>query len=47
MLALVNAWAFEKSKSLWTPILMHITTNSFAVLIIYGALAFAPQALRP
>ncbi len=47
ILALVNAWAFEKSKSLWTPILMHITTNSFAVLIIYGALAFAPHALRP
>ncbi|OQY83336.1 MAG: hypothetical protein B6D41_17090 [Chloroflexi bacterium UTCFX4] len=46
VLALANAWAFEKSKSLWAPILMHITTNSFAVLVIYGALAFAPQLLR-
>lgn len=47
VLGLVNAWAFEKSKTLWAPILMHITTNSFAVLVIYGALAFAPQWLRP
>lgn len=47
VLGLVNAWAFEKSKTLWAPILMHITTNSFAVLVIYGALAFAPQLLRP
>ena len=46
VLALANAWAFEKSKSLWAPILMHMTTNSFAVLVIYGALAFAPQLLR-
>lgn len=47
VLALVNAWAFEKSKTLWAPILMHITTNSFAVVTIYAALAFAPQLLRP
>jgi len=46
VLALANAWAFEKSKSLWAPILMHMTTNSFAVLVIYGALAFAPQLLQ-
>ncbi len=47
VLGVANAWAFEKSKSLWAPILMHITTNSFAVLVIYAALAFAPHALRP
>lgn len=47
VLAIANAWVFEKSKTLWAPILMHITTNSFAVLLIYGALAFAPQMLKP
>ncbi len=46
VLGLVNAYMFEKSKTLWAPILMHITTNSFAVLLIYGALAFAPQILN-
>ncbi len=47
VLGLANAWAFERSKTLWAPILMHITTNSFAVLVIYGALAFAPNLVRP
>lgn len=47
VLAVANAYVFEKSKTLWAPILMHITTNSFAVLVIYGALAFAPQAFQP
>lgn len=47
VLALANGWVFEKSKTLWAPILMHITTNSVAVLVIYGILAFAPQLLKP
>lgn len=47
VLGIANAWVFEKSKTLWAPILMHITTNSFAVLVIYAALAFAPQILKP
>ncbi len=47
VLALANAYVFEKSKTLWAPILMHITTNSFAVLFIYAALAFAPEFARP
>lgn len=42
VLALANAYVFEKSKTLWAPIFMHITTNSVAVLIIYVALALAP-----
>ncbi len=42
VLAVANGWIFEKSKTLWAPIMMHITTNSFAVLVIYGSLAFAP-----
>lgn len=47
VLAIANAYVFEKSKTLWAPILMHMTTNSFAVLIIYGALAFDPKLLQP
>jgi len=46
VLGVANAWLFEKSKTLWAPILMHITTNSFAILLIYGALAFAPQLVK-
>ncbi len=46
VLGVANAWLFEKSKTLWAPILMHMTTNSFAVLLIYGALAFAPQLVK-
>lgn len=41
---LVAAYMFERTQTLWVPILMHITSNSFAVLIIYAALAFAPDA---
>lgn len=47
ILGLANAYAFEKSKTLWVPILMHITTNALSVLVIYGSLAFAPQLLTP
>lgn len=46
VLALANAYVFEKSKTLWAPILMHITTNSVAVLFIYGALALAPNLVK-
>ncbi|MCC7164952.1 MAG: CPBP family intramembrane metalloprotease [Anaerolineae bacterium] len=46
VLALVAAYVFEKSKTLWAPILMHITTNSVAILFIYAALAFAPDLVK-
>lgn len=46
VLALVNAYVFEKSKNLWAPILMHITTNSVAVLFIYAVLAWAPNLMQ-
>lgn len=47
VLALFNAWVYERSKTLWAPIVMHMTTNSFAVILIYAVLAFAPNALKP
>jgi membrane protease YdiL (CAAX protease family) len=37
VLAVVNAWALERTRMLWVPILMHMTTNTVAVLIIYAA----------
>lgn len=46
ILALANAYIFEKSKTLWAPILMHMLTNSIAVFAIYAVLAFAPQLLN-
>lgn len=46
VLALAAAYVFEKSKTLWAPILMHITTNSVAILFIYAALAFAPDLVK-
>lgn len=44
VLAVANACIFEKTKTLWAPILMHITTNSFAILFIYAALALNPNS---
>lgn len=46
VLGLANGFVYERSQTLWAPIIMHITTNSFAVLVVYGALAFAPQLLQ-
>jgi membrane protease YdiL (CAAX protease family) len=47
VLGAANALVYERSKTLWAPIVMHMTTNVLAVLIIYSVLAFAPQMLRP
>lgn len=41
--ALAAAYLYERTQTLWVPIVMHITSNSFAVLVIYAMLAFAPQ----
>lgn len=43
---LVAAYMFERQKTLWVPILMHITSNSFAVIFIYATLAIAPDVFR-
>lgn len=47
VLGVANAWIFEKSKTLWAPIVMHIVSNSFAVLLVYAALAIAPDLMQP
>lgn len=38
VMGVVNAVAYEKSKSLWLPILIHMSTNSIGVILIYGML---------
>lgn len=43
---LAAAYMFERTKTLWVPIAMHITSNSLAVCFLYFALARAPDLLR-
>lgn len=46
ILGIANAWLLEKTKTLWVPILMHMTTNTIAILAIYGLGSFSPQLLH-
>ncbi|RPI21319.1 MAG: CPBP family intramembrane metalloprotease [Chloroflexota bacterium] len=39
VLGLVNAWLMERTRSIWVPVAVHITNNSLAILLLYGALA--------
>lgn len=39
VLGVANAWALQRTRTLWVPIVMHITTNSFAVVVLYASLA--------
>jgi membrane protease YdiL (CAAX protease family) len=39
VIGLVNAYAYERTRSLFIPIIIHMTTNSAAVLLLYLALA--------
>jgi len=39
IMAIVIAIAYERTKSLWLPIAIHMTTNSVAVILIYVMLA--------
>jgi len=45
VLGVINAFAYEKSRSLWLPILVHMGTNSVAVVLLYLIVAFMPRAL--
>ena len=37
-LGVLNAWMYERSRSLWPPIVLHITNNLFALLISFVVL---------
>jgi membrane protease YdiL (CAAX protease family) len=39
VLGLANAVLYERSRTIWVPIAMHAFTNSFAVTLMYAALA--------
>ncbi|WP_420642160.1 CPBP family intramembrane glutamic endopeptidase [Candidatus Leptofilum sp.] len=41
VIGVVNAIAYERTRSLFIPIVIHITTNSAAVLLLYLVLALA------
>ncbi|HEX2981410.1 MAG TPA: type II CAAX endopeptidase family protein [Anaerolineaceae bacterium] len=38
VLGIINAWLFERSRTLWAPITVHIVNNSLAVIALYAAL---------
>jgi membrane protease YdiL (CAAX protease family) len=39
VMGIVIAVAFERSRTLWLPIAIHVTTNLFAVILLFAALA--------
>ncbi|MCA9919202.1 MAG: CPBP family intramembrane metalloprotease, partial [Anaerolineales bacterium] len=41
VIGVVNALAYERTRSLFIPIVIHVTTNSAAVLLLYLMLALA------
>jgi membrane protease YdiL (CAAX protease family) len=36
---MVLAWTYEKSESLWTPVVIHILNNAAKILLLYLLLA--------
>jgi hypothetical protein len=37
-LGVLNAWMFERSRSLWPPIVLHVTNNLFTLVIAFAVL---------
>ena len=42
VLGVVNAYAMERTKSVWVPILMHTVTNGLAVIMVYLVMFLEP-----
>jgi uncharacterized protein len=42
-LGVICAVAYERSRSLWLPVAIHVGNNSLAVVLVYAALALAPS----
>jgi hypothetical protein len=38
VIGVVNAWLFDRTKSIWLPIVIHVINNSFALILAYAAL---------
>lgn len=47
LVGIVNAIAYEKTHSLWLPILIHAVNNIIAMILLFSILAIAPEALTP
>ena len=39
VMGIFNAYLYEKTESLWVPIMMHAISNGFAVVVMYSAMA--------
>lgn len=39
VLGIVLAWTFEKSQSIWPPVLIHVINNGVKIILLYGMLA--------
>ena len=46
IIGLLNAYLFERSRSLWVPITVHLVNNSLAFVLLYLALALQPLLVR-
>ncbi len=47
LIGIVNAIAYEKSHSLWLPIIIHAVNNTIAMLVLFSMLAITPELLNP
>jgi membrane protease YdiL (CAAX protease family) len=45
VIGVVNAFVYEKTKSLWFPIAIHVVNNSFAFLLVYLMTLLEPMLL--
>jgi membrane protease YdiL (CAAX protease family) len=39
LLGVILAWVYERSQSLWSPVLIHVINNGFKILVLYILLA--------
>lgn len=45
VIGIVNAIAYEKSQSLWLPIIIHAVNNTIGMVVLYTAMAIAPNLM--
>jgi len=46
VIGIVNAIAYEKSHSLWLPIIIHAVNNTIAMIVLFSVLALIPELLN-
>jgi len=39
VIGVLNAWLFERTRSIWVPYTVHLVNNGLAFILLYGALA--------